>query len=313
MHNISVPFGEAVGDTIGLFPITYLNRALSYSGLKPGYDNSTDMNIVNTVAEKYILQWPKKLPDGTFSRDKGWIGEKGLNASFVWGDDQYMGLTLLARLAASTKNVSLAQMTAEQLINFAKYLRDPEDGLFAHGFNYADNKRSCCKWGRANGWGMMAHAEILKALETFPNIKESPLYKKVLNIYQSFAKAIANVQSPDGRWHQVLDVNSTFLETTASAMFISSISKGVLFKWLSRDQYITILEKGWTGLGNAVEEDGTVTGCCIGTGILTSVKDYNRRPTPYLTRQNTGLGAVLYAGVDYAKISKKGHTKSVDL
>ena len=302
IHNITVPFGEAVGDTIGLFPITYLNRALSYSGVKPGYDNTTDMYIVNTVAKKYILQWPRRLPDGTFSRDKGWIGEKGENASFLWGDDQYMGLTLLARLAASTKNLTLAQMTAQQVINFAKYLRDPLDGLFSHGYNHADNKRSCCKWGRANGWGMMAHAEVLKSLETFPNIKETRLYKQVLSIYQSLSKALADVQSVDGRWHQVLNETNTFLETTASAMFISSISKGVFFKWLNIDQYITVLNRGWAALSNVVRDDGTVTGCCIGTGILTSVNAYNSRPTPYLTRQNTGLGAVIYAGVDYGKV-----------
>ena len=193
-------------------------------------------------------------------------------------------------------------MVAEQVINFAKYLRDPLDGLFSHGYNHADNKQSCCKWGRANGWGMMAQAEVLKSLETFPNMKKSRQYKQVLSIYQSFSKAIADVQSVDGRWHQVLNESTTFLETTASAMFVSSISKGVFFKWLDIDQYITVLSRGWAGLSNVVKQDGTVSGCCIGTGILTSVNDYNSRPTPYLTRQNTGLGAVMYAGVDYAKV-----------
>ena len=251
------------------------------------------MYIVNTVAQKYILKWPRRLPDGTFSRDRGWKGEKDRNASFLWGDDQYMGLTLLARLAASTDNISLTMMTAEQFINFAKYMRDPLDGLFSHGYNYADNKRSCCKWGRADGWGMMAHAEVLKSLEAFPHIKESSLYKQVLSMYQSRCKAITDVQSPDGRWHQVLNESNTFLETTASAMFVSSISKGVSYNWLDAGWYLPILKKAWVGLNNVVEEDGKVTGCCIGTGILTCVKDYTERPTPYLTSQNSDLGAVL--------------------
>ena len=36
LHNMTVPFGETIGDTIGLFPIAYLNRAVSYSGKRPG-------------------------------------------------------------------------------------------------------------------------------------------------------------------------------------------------------------------------------------------------------------------------------------
>ena len=263
------------------------------------------MYIVNTVAQKYILEWPRRLPDGTFSRDRGWKGEKDRNASFLWGDNQYMGLTLLARLAASTNNLSLPIMIAEQVINFDKYMRDPFDGLFSHGYNYADNKRSCCKWGRANGWGVVAHAEVLRSLEAFPHVKESSLYKQVLSMYQSRCKAIADVQSSDGRWHQVVNESSTFLETTVTAMFVSSISKGVFYKWLDADQFLRVLNKGWTGLNKAVEDDGIVTGCCIGTGILTSVKDYNERPTPFLTSRNSGLGAVLYAGVDYHKITTK--------
>ena len=39
-------------------------------------------------------------------------------------------------------------------------------------------------------------------------------------------------QAPDGRWHQVLDVESTFLETSVTAMTIYSLVEGVLNGWL---------------------------------------------------------------------------------
>lgn len=49
---------------------------------------------------------------------------------------------------------------------FSKQMRDPVDGLYAHGVNVATSPvvRSCCKWGRANGWGMLSHIEVLSAL-----------------------------------------------------------------------------------------------------------------------------------------------------
>ncbi len=229
-----------------------------------------------------------------------------MNASFLWGDDQFMGLTLMARLAAVTMNKTLINTAVKQAINFAKYMREPADGLYSHGYNLADNRRSCCKWGRANGWGMLSHVELLKSVEAFQDLRNTSAYQQLLGLFQDHSRAVAAVQAPDGRWHQVLNESSTFLETSASAMFLSSLARGVRYHWLDAERYLPVLRRAWVGLNKAVKDDGTVTGACIGTGILTSVEAYNERPTPYLTPLDSGLGAVLYAGVDYAKTELHG-------
>ena len=37
-----------------------------------------------------------------------------------------------------------------------------------HGYNDKDGHDSCCKWGRANGWGMLGHAEALESMAAWP-------------------------------------------------------------------------------------------------------------------------------------------------
>ena len=49
-------------------------------------------------------------------------------------------------------------------------MRDKEDGLYYHGYNDQDREESCCKWGRANGWGLFSHVEVMASVESFPNL-----------------------------------------------------------------------------------------------------------------------------------------------
>ncbi len=80
LHNGTLPWSYAVGDDNGLAPIAFLSRAL-YAA-EP--QDSPDWQLAVDVADAWILQWPHRLPDGTFSRDVGWAGQPDKNASFLW-------------------------------------------------------------------------------------------------------------------------------------------------------------------------------------------------------------------------------------
>jgi len=153
LHNVSVAWGYSVGDDMGLFPIAYLSRALA-SRVPWGVGDDWELSV--RVAEQYVLGWPLRLPDGTMSRHGGWGTEPDVNASFLWNDDQFMGIALLARLArapgapAATARRYVDAIAAQHLA-FAGYLQDAATGLYKHGYNHATGHRSCCSWGRANG------------------------------------------------------------------------------------------------------------------------------------------------------------------
>ena len=92
-HNITMPFDGAVGDQTGLFPVAYLQRALYNQEI-----SGQDMAIANLTANHYILGYPHRLADGTFSRTLtgDWPQEHGKSTktgSILWGDDQTMVLS----------------------------------------------------------------------------------------------------------------------------------------------------------------------------------------------------------------------------
>lgn len=179
IHNEYIDIGEAVGDTISLFPINYLNRLIKEPLTPPMYNKTAYELLLKNDINKYILRWPYRLKDGLFSRHKGWGDQPDKNASFVWADDQYMGLTLLSRYSIVTNNLEMARQVAEMALQFYTVLQDPQDGLSYHGYNQATNQHSCCKWGRGNGWGLMSHLEVLEAMAAFPELVQTQLYDEL--------------------------------------------------------------------------------------------------------------------------------------
>jgi rhamnogalacturonyl hydrolase YesR len=302
LNNVTVPWTSAIGDEVGLMPIAYLSRADFYNESA----GSQDWTVATRVADEYVLPWPFRLADGTIGRTVGWPGQPVDNASFVWSDDGFMGITLAARLArhgAPNAQAYLAWAVSQQL-DFAAHLQDPGTRLYFHGFNSANNETSCCFWGRANGWALMSHAEVMLALaEVDPS---SPLLPAVLSVYQSHAAAMAKYQvAGDGRWYQLVNDSTTFLETSVTSMAIYSLATGVMHGWLPAAAYDSVIQAAWEGLSGTVAANGSVSGICEGTGILNTPAEYAARPTAYAESQ-PGLGSVFRAALAYYQYQQGG-------
>lgn len=87
-------------------PIAYLSR-LDYFN-EPPSPGTPDWALATAVANKWVLAWPKRLPDGIFSRDGGWTGQPDVNASFLWSDDQVRTLALHWHCASRLHNATAA-------------------------------------------------------------------------------------------------------------------------------------------------------------------------------------------------------------
>jgi len=296
LHNITIPWGYSVGDTTGLFPIAYLSRAL--------YNNNTDLSSVDWrlalgIAEEYVLGWPIKF-DGTISRHAGWFGEPDANGSFLWMDDQFMGMALLARLARHDA-VPMAtrrryqDFLASQHANFAALCQDKERGLYKHGFNGATGDHSCCFWGRANGWVMMSHAEVALALEASGGGAAHPALPAVLEVWRQHAEALVALLPPPGstdtRLYQVLDNSETFHETSVTAMACYSIATGLSHGFLPVEKFSAPLSALYNGVAGALSDNGEVQGICEGTGIGNNTAFYEARRT-FFNLSSPGLGSV---------------------
>jgi len=188
---------------------------------------------------------------------------------------------------------------AAQHALFAAHCQDATTGLYKHGFNAATGDHSCCFWGRANGWVMMAHAEVALALAAAdPPHAALPA---VLAVWRRHAGALAALAPPPGgadtRWHQVLDNSSTFQETSVTAMTCYSLATGVLGGFLDRAEFDGVLRAAWAGVAAAVDAvTGQVQGICEGTGIGDDAAFYEARRT-WWNISAPGLGSVFLCAV----------------
>ena len=82
---------------------------------------------------------------------------------------------------------------------------------------------------------MMMHAEVLDGLKRCTQSWAAAAEKDVVDTFTQHATALAAAQNKtDGRWHQLVNDTSTFLETSVTGMTIVALVKGVQGGWLNK-------------------------------------------------------------------------------
>ena len=250
---------------------------------RPEYREYMDM------AADYIMNKQQRLADGTFSRPVPYDNT-------VWADDLYMSVPFLVRMYKLTGEKKYMDESINQVILFNKHLFDERVGLMWHCF-YDDLKATGGTfWGRCNGWMMVATVDLLRYIP-----ENHPQKEKILELLNRQILNIAQYQSQNGLWHQVLNKEESYLETSCTAMFTYSIAIAVNNGWIA-ERYKTIAFAGWRGITTQITSEGAVTNICMGTGIGDDITFYFDRPAPY--NDIHGLGAVFLAGLEVAKLLK---------
>jgi rhamnogalacturonyl hydrolase YesR len=246
------------------------------------------IEYINKAAD-HILHKQVRLKDGTLVR-------KFPHKFTLWADDLYMGISFLARMGELTHDKKYFDDAAKQVINFHKYLFNKNAGLMYHCW-YSDLKKpGVAFWGRANGWAMLAQVDLLDRLP-----KDHPKRKILIELLQKHIDGLSHYQSVDGLWHQLLDKDDSFPETSCSAMFTYAIARAVNKGYID-PRYASIAKQGWVGVMTKIHSDGKLEGVCAGTGTSDNLVDYYKRPTPL--NDPHGIGAVLLAGMEVLKLLK---------
>ena len=301
-----LPWLYSIGDNIGLFPIVFADR-LRYSTMADLYQPEEDMYILSEVVDKYIYGYPWHLPDGTISRPLTWMDEGFLepHGTAVWVDDMFMGTAVLVEWAKLTGDGEHLEYAGQQVKRMTEYLyrAEHEDGLLHHGYNFWTDDLSCCKWGRGNGWAFIAVTEVLQAAQEMD--VQSELMDELLLMYKRHGSGLLNIQSEDGRWHNILTNNNTFLETSASAMFLTGLGRGLRHGWLEEDNEVVMgsLERARSAVAGNVKDVGVIEGIIGGTGIQDTEDDYSPDNTDY-SKASPGVGAVLRAIAEVGLLQK---------
>jgi rhamnogalacturonyl hydrolase YesR len=181
-----------------------------------------------------------------------------------------------------------------QVLQLSARLFVPEKGLSAHG--WSENAAPYSPrfyWGRANGWAIMAMAELLEVLPADYRGRA-----EVLHIFRTQMRALVELQDGSGLWYNLLDKPETYLETSASAMFVYGLAKGVNEGWLPAS-YAPAAIVGWNGVASKILPDGRVDGICEGTTYANDNAYYFHRGA---SANTTFLGSVLYAGAETIRL-----------
>jgi len=225
-----------------------------------------------------------RLPDGTLARNRPL-------ANALWLDDLYMGVPALAQMGALTGDRKYFDDAVKQILQFSSRMFVKETGLYRHGWVQAMEPHPAFHWARANGWAIVAMAELLEVLPA-----DHPGREAVLAQYRAHAQGLAATQGGTGLWHQLLDRSDSYLETSASAMFTYAIARGVNRGWLDALTYGPMVSLGWNAVAKQVNAQGQVEGTCVGTGMGFDPAFYYYRPVSVFAAH--GYGPVLLAGAE---------------
>ena len=184
---------------------------------------------------------------------------------------------------------------------------------YFHGQDNRTGVHSCCKWGRGNGWALVAKADGLVALEAHPSHHPharggTPLqssFDQVLVAFQQHATGVLAAQDPqDGRWHNILTDASSFLETSATAMFLTAFAVGMEHGWLDEATFGAPSTAAWNALVTQIAPGGAVTGIVGETGIGDDAANYDPMNVDFALAA-PGEGAVLRGIAAYARWTQR--------
>ncbi|QJE03463.1 hypothetical protein HH212_18950 [Massilia forsythiae] len=247
-----------------------------------------DLSAQIKVCGDWVARRQFRLADGTLARQRP-------QAVSLWADDMYMGVPALAELGRMSGQRAYFDDAVKNVLQMSSYLADPQTGLYTHGWNANNPDAPRFYWARANGWALLSMADLLDVLP-----KDHPGTPKVLAQLRKSLRAVAELQSGSGLWHQMIDRSDSYLETSASAIFTYVIAHAVNQGWVSPSTWGSVAQAGWAGLSTRINDKGQVEGTCVGTTFAGDQVYYYNRPTSVDALH--GYGPTLLAGAEIIRM-----------
>lgn len=240
----------------------------------------------------YIVNKEFRLKDGTLARNRP-------QPNTLWLDDLYMSLPALAQMGQLTADAKYTEEAIKQFWLFSEKMFVKEKGLYRHGWVQDMDPHPAFHWARANGWALLTKVELLQVLP-----EQHPARAALLEQFKKHVAGLAPLQHGTGFWHQLLDKNDSYLETSATAIYAYCIAHGINAGWLDAKAYGPMVLQAWNAVHTKINADGQVEGTCVGTGMGFDPAFYYYRPVNKFAAH--GYGPVLLAAAEvYALLNTK--------
>lgn len=242
-----------------------------------------------------VDRWSEYIAHGQFRLADGTLARQRPQAQSLWADDFYMGVPALAEMGKTTADPHWWDDAVKNVLQMSGRLFNSEKHLYAHGWNANNPDAPQFYWGRATGWPILAMCDLLDVLPP-----DHPGYAPVLAQLRAALRGVGSYQSGVGLWHQLLDREDTYLETSASAMFVYGFAHAINRGWISPTTYGSIAQAGWVGLMPRINAQGQVEGTCVATTFAGDAIYYYHRPVNVDALH--GYGPVLLAGSEMIEL-----------
>lgn len=255
-----------------------LQRQKPDANLKAQIDNYMD----------FVFNKEYRLADGTLARTRPL-------KNTLWLDDLYMGVPAIAQMGKLTGDKKYYDDAVKQILQFSARMFNKQLGIYMHGWVEDMKDHPEFHWARANGWALLAMTELLEVLP-----ENHPGYKAIVQQLQSHIKGLAGYQSGQGLWHQLLDKTDSYLETSATAIYVYCITRAINKGRIDAKAYSPMCLLAWNAITQKINAIGQVEGTCVGTGMAFDPAFYYYRPINVFAAH--GYGPVILAGAEITNL-----------
>lgn len=259
--------------------------------------------VINTAPvienySQYIMTKEFRLADGTFAR-------KRPHKNTVWLDDMFMAIPAIAYMGAYTNDSKYFDEAAKQIMLFKDKMWVKEKKLFRHGWVEAMDPHPAFHWGRANGWAILTMCEVLDVLP-----ENHPQRGAILDLLRQHIEGLVALQGKDGFWHQLLDRNDSYEESSCTAIYTYCIAHAINQGWISALAYGPAVQLAWHAVEASIDAQGRFMNTCVGTGMGFDPAFYMYRPVS--TAAAHGYGPAIWAGAEMLRLLDRQHPKMND-
>lgn len=195
----------------------------------------------------YLVLRVRRTTDGTICQHRG--------VPQIYIDATYLICPFLARGGLILDKPELVQESLQQLFLHVDHLRDPRMGLCRHVWcEKPDTYPQSSFWSRGNGWLAAALVDLLRELPD--DHADRNRLRELLN---SLLQAVLPLQDASGLWHNILDWEDSYLETSGTALFSYALMVAQRSGWLDFDPGDAII-RGVAAVNRLVDRNGAVVG-----------------------------------------------------
>ncbi|MHA3914305.1 beta-galactosidase BglB [Halovulum sp. GXIMD14793] len=230
------------------------------------------------LLEDWAGQVMQQAPRTSFGGVQHDVSDK-LNAGELWDDTLYMVALFLAAYGQSAGRRDLVDEAERQFLVHTHFLADRETGLWFHGWTFEGRHNFArARWARGNAWVTAGLVDLFELAEISPAIRAY-----LQDILRDQVAALLPLQTDNGLWRTLLDEDSSYEETSATAGIAYALLKGVRTGLGTVDWRSAGLRAVDAVLAR-IDTTGVVQGVSYGTrmgGDLQHYRDIPIQPTAY--------------------------------